>query len=184
MATSGSVPVSNISGSTALTNSPLEIPENEYNHRLNEWQRRLAEVRALHYRLWTYLVVVLVGGIAVTVATLSSPSVSKLWFVLPLVLIPSTLQFLAKNASRHGRMQRIVNFYEFGIARLQHRWQGQGMGGEEFRPDRHPYAADLDLFGTGSLFELLCTARTGVGRAKLADWLLSPAACDEASERQ
>jgi hypothetical protein len=77
-----------------------------------------------------------------------------------------------------------VKFYELGLARLHHQWQGRGTGGEEFRPDQHPYASDLDLFGAGSLFELLCTARTGVGRAKLANWLLNAGDCGEAREQQ
>ena len=39
----------------------------------------------------------------------------------------------------------------------------------------HPYAQDLDLFGIGSLFELLSTARTHAGERTLASWLLEPA---------
>ena len=39
----------------------------------------------------------------------------------------------------------------------------------------HPYAQDLDLFGKGSLFELLSTARTHIGEDTLARWLLAPA---------
>jgi DNA mismatch repair ATPase MutS len=37
------------------------------------------------------------------------------------------------------------------------------------------YAADLDLFGERSLYALLCTARTPMGAASLARWLLHPA---------
>ena len=37
------------------------------------------------------------------------------------------------------------------------------------------YSRDLDLFGVGSLFELLCTARTRAGQETLAYWLLAPA---------
>ena len=40
----------------------------------------------------------------------------------------------------------------------------------------HPYARDLDLFGPGSLFQLLNTARTEAGEETLADWLRGPAA--------
>ena len=69
-------------------------------------------------------------------------------------------------------------------SRLRGQWQGQGIGGEALRPANHPYASDLDLFGAGSLFELLCTARTGAGRATLANWLLNPATCEEVAERQ
>lgn len=179
-----SVPAGNVRETTASSNTPLAVPESEYNHRLNEWRRKLTNLRALHHRLWTYLIIVVTGGIAITLATFSFPSISKLWLVLPFVLAASSLQSLARNARSYGRAQRIVNFYHLGIARLRHQWQGRGMSGEEFRPDRHPYASDLDLFGPGSLFELLCTARTGVGRARLADWLLRPARCGEVRERQ
>ena len=77
-----------------------------------------------------------------------------------------------------------MNFYNLGLLRLCHEWQGRGIGGKEFLPNNHIYASDLDLFGEGSLFELLCTARTGVGRATLANWLLNPAECGHAEERQ
>ncbi|MGC2790768.1 MAG: mismatch repair protein [Candidatus Sulfotelmatobacter sp.] len=45
------------------------------------------------------------------------------------------------------------------------------------------YAADLDLFGRGSLFELLSTARTRMGEQTLAKWLLEPATISEIAER-
>jgi hypothetical protein len=49
------------------------------------------------------------------------------------------------------------------------------------QPD-HPYAADLDLFGEGSLFELLCSARTRAGEQTLARWLCTPPASGGANE--
>jgi DNA mismatch repair ATPase MutS len=45
------------------------------------------------------------------------------------------------------------------------------------------YAADLDLFGRGSLFELLSIARTRMGEETLAEWLLAPSAVDQICER-
>ena len=53
-----------------------------------------------------------------------------------------------------------------------------------FRTIHIPYAGDLDLFGTGSLFELLCTARTRTGEDTLASWLLQAAAPEEIRARQ
>ena len=46
------------------------------------------------------------------------------------------------------------------------------------------YAADLDLFGHGNLFELLSTARTRMGERTLAAWLLSPAPTSTVLQRQ
>ena len=59
---------------------------------------------------------------------------------------------------------RGIEFYERGVARLEDRWAGTGEPGERFRDDCHVYANDLDLFGRGSLFELL--SLLGRGRAR------------------
>src|SRR4051812_10042398 len=84
---------------------------------------------------------------------------------------------------RHERVIRarraaanLVTFYEHGLARLQDRWVGTGATGERFLDQEHLYAADLDLFGRGSLFELLSLARTRTGEETLAGWLKHPAA--------
>jgi hypothetical protein len=81
------------------------------------------------------------------------------------------------NAVRRklGRAERALRFYEARLARVDDRWIGTGQGGERFDPPHHVYAADLDLFGRGSLFELLSTARTRMGEETLARWLLEPA---------
>ncbi|MGD0629481.1 MAG: mismatch repair protein, partial [Terracidiphilus sp.] len=79
---------------------------------------------------------------------------------------------------------RAIAFYERGLARLEDRWAGSGESGEHFLDPLHPYARDLDIFGSGSLFELLCTARTRAGEETLAAWLLAAAPMDEVFARQ
>jgi MutS domain V len=79
---------------------------------------------------------------------------------------------------------RGIGFYERGLARLEDRWPGTGEPGERFRDDRHVYANDLDLFGRGSLFELLSLARTRTGEAMLAGWLTAAADPPEIQARQ
>ncbi|WP_375438155.1 DNA mismatch repair protein MutS [uncultured Hymenobacter sp.] len=49
---------------------------------------------------------------------------------------------------------------------------------------QHPYAADLDVFGAHSLFQLLNRATTRLGHDWLADWLLHPAKPAEVQARQ
>ncbi len=79
---------------------------------------------------------------------------------------------------------RAIAFYERGIARLDDRWAGSGETGDRFRDPAHPYADDLDLFGKGSLFQLLNAARTGAGEKMLANWLMTPADPEAALQRQ
>ena len=80
--------------------------------------------------------------------------------------------------------KRVVGFYESGMARLEDRWHGKGNSGVRFLDPKHPYAIDLDLFGAGSLFELLCTARTRAGEDCLASWLLKPSPPEVIRSRQ
>jgi hypothetical protein len=61
---------------------------------------------------------------------------------------------------------------------------GGGSNGDRFADDHHLYANDLDLFGRGSLFELLSIARTRAGEDVLAAWLKTAADRAEISERQ
>jgi hypothetical protein len=79
---------------------------------------------------------------------------------------------------------RAIAFYERGLARIEDRWPGTGERGERFRDDGHLYANDLDLFGHGSLFELLSIARTRAGETTLAGWLMRPAEPAEIAARQ
>ena len=81
------------------------------------------------------------------------------------------------------RAQAAVRFYTDGTARIEDRWIGTGATGERFRDGSHPYADDLDVFGPGSLFQLVSGARTPMGEDRLAAWLSSAAAISEIRER-
>ena len=78
---------------------------------------------------------------------------------------------------------RAVAFYERGLARIEDRWSGSGETGERFVDPHHVYASDLDLFGEGSLFQLLSAARTRMGEDTLAKWLLAPSTVESIRER-
>ena len=80
--------------------------------------------------------------------------------------------------------RRLAGFYQRGLDRLGNRWAGKGSAGTEFLDKQHPYAIDLDIFGTGSLFEFVNTAQTQAGRTRLAQWLLKGAEPGEIAARQ
>jgi hypothetical protein len=160
----------------------MESPRDVYSRLLEENQARMARGRAWDRRLgWTKVAFFLIAAIA-AVALLHTPR------RLPYVAIPAVV-FVAlavahENLLRQQREQeRVSQFYERGLARLDNRWAGTGEGGERFLDPAHPYARDLDIFGKGSLFELLCTAQTTAGEETLAQWLLRAASPGELRER-
>jgi hypothetical protein len=110
--------------------------------------------------------------------------------LLPLLLMLPAVVFgvcmlLRTCAGRAWRRARhAVEFYERRLACVEERWEGGGEPGLRFRNGEHPYATDLNLFGTGGLFELLCNARTRAGEETLATWLLWPASLEQIRQRQ
>ncbi len=95
------------------------------------------------------------------------------WILVPLALFLLLVWWQSRMEREAERAGRAMRFFERGIARLEDRWHHEGEAGERFADPHHPCASDLDLFGRGSLFQLLSTARTGGGEERLADWLKS-----------
>jgi hypothetical protein len=161
-----------------------EKPRAEYTSRL-EARRALAkraEQRSgwlAHARLAAFLV-----GAGVVWLVLITPWLSAWWSVLPVVGFGALVAAhdRARRAEQHA--QRAVRFYERALARLEYEFAGTGLAGERFRDPEHAYADHLDLFGEGSLFELIANAQTDAGLETLASWLKAPAAPDEIRARQ
>lgn len=110
--------------------------------------------------------------------------VSWWWVLLPTAVFFVLADVQDRITRARRRAERAAEYYEQGLARLDDDWAGKGETGERFVDGAHPYADDLDLFGKGSLFELLSRARTRVGEETLAEWLLHPAESDVVRARQ
>ena len=97
------------------------------------------------------------------------------WLAVPIAAFAALIAAHARQRRELMRTLRAAEFHRRAIARIEDRWAGTGIQDHPREDTHHPYAADLDVFGAGSLFELLCTARTAMGRETLADWLLKGA---------
>ncbi len=127
---------------------------------------------------------VLVIGLAMAGIAFGPGWISPWWLLAPAAV--SILLALGHDRveRERSRAARGVAYCERALGRLNNQWIGAGNRGERFRDPKHVYADDLDLFGRGSLFELLSTARTGAGEGALASWLLAPGDRDEVIARQ
>lgn len=83
-----------------------------------------------------------------------------------------------------SRAWRLIRFHDRATKRVHDDWVGAGATGESLHPADHAYANDLNIFGSGSLFELLWIGRSGIGQHGLAEYLLKPATVEEALARQ
>ena len=110
--------------------------------------------------------------------------ISAWWLLVPAVVFAVLIQTHDRVIRRLETAERAVQWYERGLARLENRWAGERESGGRFLDDDHPYARDLDLFGAGSLFQLVNTCQTMTGEETLARWLLGAADPDTIRARQ
>jgi hypothetical protein len=105
--------------------------------------------------------------------------VGNAWPLIPLCVFVGLVAWHRRVQLDEARAFRRVELYTRGLERLDEAWMGKGVRGEEFADGRHPFALDLDLFGTSSLYELLCVCRTRMGETRLAEWM-----CDDADRAE
>jgi len=139
---------------------------------------RTAETRVARARL--FLFVAAAAAIWGTWGGLPAP----LLIGLPILCFVALVILHQRARTAVARAERAVAWYERGLDRLEGRFAGVGEAGGQWLDETHPYASHLDLFGDGSLYQLLCGARTSAGRETLASWLLEPAPPDEIRARQ
>jgi hypothetical protein len=159
-------------------------PTKDYQERLASREARSNALKVLHGRIGA-------GRLAAAILTIAAiwwlhltHALSSAWILAPLAVFLALVGYHLRVRRERSRTERAANFYRRGLARIEDRWAGTGQQGSRFDAAHHVYAGDLDLFGRGSLFELLCSARTRMGEECLARWLLAPAPVDVILARQ
>jgi hypothetical protein len=140
-------------------------------------------------RRWNNLANLRLAAFALVVLAVGWGWWERTWWPVALAIVPF-VAFIALVVvhQRLGRMrQRTIILHqvnEEGLRRLARDWSNLPEP-PSFQPDpRHPYAADLDLFGHASLIQLLDTVTTPMGQTALRRWLLAPASPATVLDRQ
>jgi hypothetical protein len=174
-----------------MSESPGQFSDRDPDPARVEYPRRLAARRAevvrrlqQERRISMARLVFFLAIVGVALVAFDTGRVSPWWISIPVTAFAGLVAAHDRVITARRRAERGVAFYERGVGRLEDRWIGTGDAGERFLDPHHPYAADLDVFGRGSLFELLCTARTQAGEATLAAWLCAAATPQDVRARQ
>lgn len=149
-------------------------PREVYSRRLEERRAEIAG-RERQHRILGYLKVAAAVAVGIALWMALVHVISVFWVLLPVAVLAALSVFHEHLLRQLERRRRAERYFERALARLAGNWAGTGETGEGYLDPAHPYAQDLDLFGKGSLFELVSTARTHIGEDTLAKWLLAPA---------
>jgi hypothetical protein len=168
-------------------------PSEEYKQRQKARESQVAHFEKLHRRIGNLRLLIVVAALIVLWLSIYRDAFSPWWLLAVFPLFIAVAIVHAKVLCNRSCAERAVGFYRDGLARIEDRWmEDRSLDSDQFRIgqtddriDVHPslYAADLDIFGRGSLFELLTLARTRIGQGTLARWLLAPAPVAELIER-
>jgi hypothetical protein len=170
---------------TVPKDSPTQpqYPEREYGRQLEVLRELRARQERQDSRLGYVTLVLAIAGLIIAVWILTVHTHLIYFVLLPAALFVLFAVWHERVIRALRKSSRAIAFYERGLARIGDQWAGKGETGERFSDASHPYSRDLDIFGKGSLFELLCNARTLAGQETLANWLLEPASLEEVRSR-
>ncbi len=158
-------------------------PLSEYRRRIERWDAAIARAERAHLLFSNLRLATVFAGAVLFWFVFIRNAIPAWWIAAPVVVFGALAVRHARVLQQRDRARRARRVYERGIERINDRWAGTGRDGARFM-EGHSFARDLDLFGRGSLFELLNTTRTDIGEETLADWLRSPASASDVVRRQ
>lgn len=164
--------------------STLPDPRTEYATRLDARRETLALAQGRDRRIARWRGLVALGAGAVALAAFAGGLLSPWWLLAPAAVFVALMGLHEYVIRGRRRAEQAVAHYERALARLDWSWIGQGTTGSERAAGDDLFVSDLDIFGRGSLFELLCTAHTRAGEDALAQGLLRRRPVDAILQRQ
>jgi hypothetical protein len=171
-----------VSDNTSVPLSDLS-PSEEYKQRQRAREQQVAHFEKLHRRFGSLRLLIVIATLIAAWLSLHNGIFSPWWLLIGPAVFLALAILHASVLRKRACAERAVDFYRNGLARIEDRWTGTGQTGERIDIHTSLYATDLDLFGPGSLFELLSLARTRMGEDTLASWLLSPAPLADIRQR-
>jgi hypothetical protein len=159
-------------------------PAEEYRTRIEHWRAALLRSESRFRQLGNARLGTAIAAVVLAALAFGAERLSPWWLLVPLIVFIILALVHERVDRKRAAAGRGMAYYRRATARLEDRWIGGGSQGLQFRNAEHLYAEDLDLFGRGSLFELLSTCRTAAGEETLAGWLLAPSEREEVLARQ
>ena len=147
-----------------------------YKRRVSKYERLFEKYKNIASSLGNYKLITVLIGIALALLLYNL----DFYIVLAAQVIVFIVLFIILN----GAQNKIITKRNYCKAMLQinqqcylranSEWKRFLDNGEEYINSEHSFSNDLDLFGTGSLFQMINMTATYSGRKNLSDMLVTP----------
>lgn len=146
-----------------------------YEKNINEGNNKLTDIKKVSLIFSSVRLIVVIACIITTYllykkGSYSSMFLSMLAYILIFIIVA---YFHNLKLKERNRIELFVDINKKGLKRINGDWRDFKDNGEEFLSGSHGYINDLDIFGAGSLFQWINSARTKFGRKALANILMT-----------
>lgn len=143
--------------------------ENFYKENIENADKEIKKLDSVISQIgWSRLVILLAGlFISWKLYKASGVYSGVIGVVVTLAVFLVVANIHGKKIEKKEHLEIIKEVNEKGIKRLNGEYRDFEDKGEEFLEDDHPFSSDLDVFGQNSLFQMINTTRTKIGRDKL-----------------
>lgn len=163
------------SETTAFYKENIEIS----NQRIQELARK-SNILAL-FRL-----LVIVGGAILIFQVVQTEDVllTLSSFIVTVLLFLTLVLFQSKTTAKKKAVERFLNINKNELTVADDIKQNVYDSGQSHVDDQHIYTSDLDIFGEGSIFQMINRCATLHGNNLLSNWFSHPAGKSEIEDRQ
>ncbi len=155
-----------------LTANNLSVPaRKEYESRQEARREAFEQLRQDDDRAVNLRMAAFFAGVLCTWVVFGGWQFHASLLLLPVALFIAAVVYHESVQRKKRAAERAIAHYGRCLERLDGNWSETKPDGASFADPEHPYSGDLDLFGPGSLFQLLNSPITSAGERTLADWL-------------
>ncbi|MDP4125831.1 MAG: DNA mismatch repair protein [Bacillota bacterium] len=154
----------------------MKEPKEQYEKRKVYYGRRLERLTQIINRLSNVRLITFLAGCGLAVFFyMRGRSSLGIGMVILTVIVFIALVVWHQNLKTSQNYFRVLyENYDQSLSRLAGNWRSFPDTGTDFIDPSHAYSGDLDIFGNGSLFQWITTAKTFRGRAALKEVLTEP----------
>ena len=151
----------------------MKESQERYDKRKTYYAQRLEKLTLTINRLSNVRLVTFLAGCVLAVFLYMTQRSSLGWgmVIFTLISFAALVLWHQKLRTQQNYLRILYENHDQALKRLAGEWKSFTDNGEDFKDPTHPYSEDLDLFGSGSLFQWINIAKTFRGREKLKETL-------------
>src|SRR5690554_4844087 len=157
-----------------------------YEEKIKISNQRIQELARKSNMLSLFRLLIIVGGAILIFQVVQTEDVllTLSSFIVTVLLFLTLVLFQSKTTAKKKAVERFLHINKNELTVAEDIKQNVYDSGQSRVDDQHIYTSDLDIFGEGSIFQMINRCATLHGNALLSNWLSHPANAVEIEERQ